>query len=197
MSSLSFSPLFILSLLLTAEYILSIYWAPFYFKFGISFFNQSIKYQSDNELTSIDTPQLTKHFEKSIYQSMIFKHHGNHHIFFREQLTYSIFMLQYIPTFHGLIKIDTKTNTIKVKGMLNWFIPLFPLVIIWIINPFQFAFTDPLFYTPLLLLVPLIGGIFIQLRRYKIIAVLLRAQLKTANDTAFGKPLEVDDFELD
>jgi len=116
------------------ESIVSGFWAPFYFRWGIPLYRRTIPYVSSRR-PELDAEALTGKFARRAVVSLVFQSLRPGYIAFRERII-QVTLIHYTPIMHGLIRLDDRDAAVTVVGHAN----IWPLCFaaVWV----SFCFTE-------------------------------------------------------
>ena len=155
------------AVVLVAEIVLSVIWNKSYFTLGIVVFSQEST-AAATSANSRDASAFQTHFDASFRGTrMLFHEIEPGLIAFRERIIEFRFMaFHYSPIMHGIIKTDSVTGMVSVKGILNWTaIGIVALFVVTFLPAMDMSWVSLAF--PSLILLFLLLIYWIQFRRYK------------------------------
>jgi len=106
------------------EYVLSAFWAPFYFRFGIPLYRQSFHLPDVPPELGQHVPALESQLPRSWWQgAVVFRALGRHELAFRQGITNGS-----RNAIHGRVLFDPWNQQISITGYVYWSFLLFPLL---------------------------------------------------------------------
>lgn len=123
---LFFPPFFFLLFFVLAigEYILSAFWVPFYFQFGIPLYRQSYRLPDMPPDLGSHIPTLEAQLTSSWGRgAIVFRALGSHELAFRQNL-----IKNSRNAVHGRVLVDSLHQQVTITGYFYWTLLLFPLL---------------------------------------------------------------------
>ncbi len=159
------------------EALLSGFWAPFYFRWGIPVFSRTLLYTGGGH-GPIDPDVLSKACARRILPSIVFHGIGPEEIAFRERLL-QLTLLTYTPVMHGLIRFDESNRTVIVTGHANAFPLCFlAMAVVFCLSGPAVGGFKVFFLVPVVLVLGVLYAV--QARRFNGICKLVEEQLNAA-----------------
>ncbi|XFC38991.1 hypothetical protein ACEF39_002001 [Stenotrophomonas indicatrix] len=157
--------------LLLIEVLLLVMWAPFFFRTGITLFNQRIA-ATPAELAQLSLAGLEHDLPTDTWLRLVFHALPDGSIAFRESFAPS-FGGRYFPLMRGRVMIDARRQEVRVVGLCSWFALGLTLMLVPIILVRPSA--SPMLVALLLFYM----GFYIQRRRYANVVEAVRARLRS------------------
>lgn len=157
--------------LLLVEVLLLVVWAPFFFRTGITLFNQRIA-ATPVELAQLSLAGLEHDLPAETWLRLVFRALPDGSIAFRESFAPS-FGGRYFPLMRGRVVIDAQRREVRVIGLCSWFALGLTLMLVPII------LVRPAAWPMLVALALFYMGYYIQRRRYANVVEAVRARLRS------------------
>lgn len=115
---------FLLFVVAIGEFILSAFWVPFYFRFGIPLYRQSFRLAETPPDLDLSIPQLEQQLPRNWWQSgVVFRRLGPYELAFRQKFNSR-------NPLHGRLQFDPLNQELSITGYFYWTLFLFPLFIL-------------------------------------------------------------------
>jgi len=112
--------IYILTLLLFAEILVSWTWMGFYFRYGLPVYRRKVRI---NKFGPKFAEELERMHHSNVSLPLLFRAISRREIAFREK-AYGIYWLRYAPVIRGLIHVSKDSKEIYITGLLNWYVIL-------------------------------------------------------------------------
>ncbi|MCL4266365.1 MAG: hypothetical protein KJ069_24385 [Anaerolineae bacterium] len=120
-----FSPVFFFLLFIIAigEFILSAFWVPFYFRFGLPLYRRNFQLPPTPTDLGQHIPTLESQLPRSWWQgAVVFRALGPHELAFRQHM-----IKNSRNALHGRVLFDPLSNQLSITGYFYWTLLFFPL----------------------------------------------------------------------
>lgn len=112
--------IYILTLLLLAEILVSWTWMGFYFRYGLPVYRRKVRI---NKFGPNFAEELERMHQSNVSLPLLFRAISRREIAFREK-AYGIYWLRYAPVIRGLIHVSEDRREVHITGLLNWYVIL-------------------------------------------------------------------------
>ncbi|WP_164280123.1 hypothetical protein [Stenotrophomonas indicatrix] len=157
--------------LLLIEVLLLVMWAPFFFRTGITLFNQRVA-ATPAELAQLSLAGLEHDLPADTWLRLVFHALPDGSIAFRESFVPSVGR-RYFPLMRGRVMIDARRREVRVVGLCSWFALGLTLMLVPVI------LVRPAAWPMLVALLLFYMGYYIQRRRYADVVEAVRARLRS------------------